>query len=133
AAATARSRKKARRCNLLVHRRGRIEQQPDQILDLLGRERAGEPEPRHLRAEVVGLRVVDLAVDVALHLGARAARFSETAQARPDRAVRKLLRRELVAVVAAAAAGLAGLVGPGQAAPALRERLAALPVVDQAD
>src|ERR687884_1492473 len=112
--------------------RGGVEQQRDQVLDLLRRERAGRPEARHLRADVVRLGVVDFPVHVALHLGARATRLAESAQARADGAVRELLGRELVTVVAAAAGGIAGLVVPGEAAPALRDRLAALPIAEEA-
>src|SRR5207249_8228231 len=49
---------------LPVHRRVGVEKQRDEVLDLLLGQRAGKPEPRHLRAEVVRLGVIDLAVDV---------------------------------------------------------------------
>src|SRR5438477_269482 len=97
---------------LLVDRRGGVEQKRHEILDLLRRQRSRGAEARHLRAQVVRLGVIDLAVDVALHFGARAANLAEATQARADRAVRELARRELVAVVAAAARGLARLVVP---------------------
>src|SRR5204862_7715277 len=76
--------------------------------------------------------VVDAAEGIALDVRAVAAQLAEAAQARAERAVRCLLRRELVAVVAAAAASGAGRVGPLQAAAVLRDRLAALPVAKQA-
>src|SRR5579859_5405007 len=79
ARAAARTRRNARRCKLLVDRRGRVEQQADEVLDLLRRQRA-RAEARHLRAEVVCLGVIDLAVDVALGVGVGAALFSEAAQ-----------------------------------------------------
>src|SRR5262249_2710539 len=52
----------------LVDRRGRIEQERDQVLDLLLGQDAVVAEARHLRACGAGLRVVDLPEDVALHL-----------------------------------------------------------------
>src|SRR5690606_4485432 len=107
------------------------EEQRDEVLDLLLGERAGVAEARHLRAGVVRLGVVDLAVDVALHVRPVAALLAEAEQARADGAVRALLRGELVAVVAAAAAG-ARLVAPHAAAAALRHALGALPVAHQA-
>src|SRR3989441_7909072 len=116
---------------LLIHRRGRVEQQSDEILDLLLRERAGIAQARHLRAEVVRLRVIDLAVDVLLYFGTIAADRAEAVQARSDRAERRFLGRELVAVVAAAVAGRARLVAPGEAAAALGDALAALPAADE--
>src|SRR5436190_17592599 len=73
ARATARTRRNARRCKLLVDRRGRVEQQADEVLDLLRRQRAGGAKARHLRAEVVSLGVIDLAVGIALDLGIGAA------------------------------------------------------------
>src|SRR5579863_783790 len=90
---------------LFVDRRFRIEQQRHQVLDLLLREGSGVTQPRHLRAQVVGLGVVDLAVGVFLDLGAVAAQFAEAKQAGTDGAVGRFLRRQLVAVVAAAAGG----------------------------
>src|SRR3954469_1687577 len=131
AAASARRRRKSRRSKLLVDGRGRVEQQRDQVLDLLLGERAGEAEARHLRARAVRLGVIDLAVDVALHVVARAALLAKAEQARADGAVGKLGGREAVAVVAAAAGGLARLVGPLHAAAVLREALAAFPVAHQ--
>src|SRR6185503_11670092 len=116
---------------LLVDRRGGVEQQRGQVPDLLLGERARVAEARHLRAGVVGLRVPDLAVHVALGLRRVAARLAEAREARADGAVRLFLRRDLVAVVAAAAR-LAGLVAPGHAAAALRDALPALPVAEQA-
>src|SRR5262249_13179019 len=89
-------------------------------------------EPRHLRAGVIGLGVVDPAVGVALHVGTVAPRLAEAAPAGAARAEGRLLRRELVAVVAAAAGRISRLVGPLQAAPVLRDSLSALPVADQA-
>src|SRR4029077_21029297 len=56
----------------------------------------------------------------------------EAGEARPDRAERDLLRRELVAVVAAPAGWRAGCVVPLHAAAVLRYALAVLPVADQA-
>src|SRR3954463_603556 len=109
-----------------------IEKQADQVLDLLFGQRARIAHPRHLRAGVIGLGVIDLAVGVFLRVGAVAAGLAEAAQARTDRSVGKLLGRELMAVVAAAARGIAGLVGPLLAAPVLRDRLASLPVSDEA-
>src|SRR2546428_3387749 len=116
--------------HLLVDRRGGIEKQSDEILDLLLGEGARVSEPRHLRAQVVRLGVVDLAVDVFLDLRAAAAHFAEIAQARADGAERRFLRRELMAVVAAAVVGAGRLVAPSEAAAALRDALAALPVAD---
>jgi hypothetical protein len=89
-------------------------------------------EARHLRAGVVGLRVVDLAVDVPLHFLRVAAQLAEAEQARSQRAEGRLGRRELVAVVAAAAGGRARAVAPHEAATVLRDRFAALPVAEQA-
>src|SRR5439155_2871643 len=48
-----------------------------------------------------------------------------------DGAERRLLRRELMAVVAAAVVGPGRLVAPSEAAAALRDALAALPVADE--
>src|SRR6185503_5509189 len=110
----------------------RIEQQADQVLDLLGSEGAGVAEARHVRAQVVRLGVIDLAVHVALHFRAVAALRAEAEQAWADRAVRRFLGRELVAVIAAAAVRRPGRVGPLHAAAALRDALAVLPVADQA-
>src|SRR5216684_8229352 len=117
---------------LLIHRRVGVEKQRDEILDLLLGQRAGKPEPRHLRAEVIRLGVIDLAVDVTLDLLAVAAQLAELPQARAEGAEGRLLRRKLVAVVAAAAGCVARLVGPLQAAAVLRDALAALPVAHQA-
>src|SRR4051812_20816965 len=131
AAASARRRRKSRRSKLLVDGRGRVEEQRDQVLDLLLGERAGEAQARHLRARAIRLGVVDLAVDVALHVLAGAALLAEAEQARSDGAVGELRGREPVAVVAAAAGRLARLVGPLHAAAVLRQALAALPVAHQ--
>src|SRR5206468_9874887 len=69
---------------------------------------------------------------LSLHDALPISRLAKGPQARPDRAVRHLAWRELVAVVAAAARRVARLVVPGQAPAALREGLAALPVAHQA-
>src|SRR5260221_5835819 len=87
AAASARCLRNSRRSKLLVYGRSRIEQQPDQVLDLLLGERAGISQARHLRAGAVGLGVVDLAVGVLLDLGPAAAQLAEAQQAWADRAV----------------------------------------------
>src|SRR5688572_5516772 len=47
-----------RSSGLLVHGRRGVQQQADEVLDLLGSERARIAEPRHVRAQVVGLGVV---------------------------------------------------------------------------
>src|SRR5688572_31693154 len=102
-----------------------MEQQGDEILDVLLGERARVAKARHLRAGVVRLGVVDLAVDILLHLRTVTTLFAEAEQARPDGPVRGLLRRDLVAVVAAAA-GLSGLVAPHAAAARSEEHTSEL-------
>src|SRR3989442_10745800 len=67
-----------------------------------------------------------------MDLAAVAAQIAELPQARAEGAEGRLLRRELVAVVAAAAGCFARLVGPLQGAAVLRDALAALPVAHQA-
>ena len=83
AAASARSRRNSRRCNSTGSpaRRDRAAGATRSLI-CSGGERARVAEARHLRAQVVGLGVVDLAVDVALHLGAVAAHLAEAQQAR---------------------------------------------------
>src|SRR5258708_14079393 len=73
--------------------------------DLLFRQHAVVPEARHVGAGRKRLGVVDLAVGVLLDRFARAAQLAEPVEARADGAEGKLLRRELVAVVAAPARG----------------------------
>src|SRR5215470_1952614 len=115
---------------LLVDRRAWIEEQRDQVLDLLLGGRRVITEARHLRAQVVGLGVVDLAVDVPLHLGTVAAQLAELVEARADRAEGGLPGPDLVAVVAAAA-GDAGGVAPCQSAPALRDAFTRFPIAEE--
>ena len=54
------------------------------MLDLLLVEHAVVPESRHVRASVVGLRVVDLAEGVFLDRFGIAAQFAESKQAGPN-------------------------------------------------
>src|SRR5690606_14500410 len=93
---------------------------------------------RHVGAGVVGLGVPDLAPGV-LHdrLGRGAVRVGDAAQlavvvqAGTDGAEGDFFLGDLVAVVAVAAIGRIGLVAPGEAAAALGDLLALLPVAQE--
>ena len=118
------------RLTLLIHRRLRIHQQRDDVLDLLLVQDAVVSEARHVRARRVRLRVVDLAPGVLLDLGRKAAQLREVVQRRPDRAVADLGLAELVARVAIRADRRVLRVRPLEAGAALRDLLAALPVAE---
>src|ERR1700674_5770295 len=83
-----------------VYRGFGIHQQRDDILDLLLGEDAHVAEARHVRASGERLGVVDLSVNVLLHLGRVAAGLAEVIEWRSDGAERELRFRELVAGVA---------------------------------
>src|SRR6185503_3949135 len=115
----------------LVDRRSGIHQQRGDVLDLLLGQDAVMAEARHRRAGGERLRVEDLAVGIALGLGAVAAKLAEPVKARPYRAVGELLRRELMAGVAIASDRSVGIVRVLLAAAVLRDLFAIFPVAGQ--
>src|SRR5512145_1371369 len=89
-------------------------------------------EAWHRGARHESLRVVDLHVDITLHLGAGPANLAEGAQAWPDGAEGQLPRGQLVTSVAVAAGDAPGIVAELHADPALGDLLSLAPVAHQA-
>src|SRR6185436_5046170 len=115
----------------LIYGRVRVEQQRGDVLDLLLGEDAVMPEARHVGAGAESLRVVALAVGVALDRLACAAQLAEVVEARADGAVGDLRLGQLVAGVTVGARGSLRIIVELHPLAVLRNTLAALPVADQ--
>src|ERR1700751_5745708 len=116
----------AARRRSVIDRRRRVEQQRRHVLDLLLGQDALVAEARHVAARDEGLGVEYLAIGVALHFHAVAARLPILIQAWPDRAEGKLGLRELMAGIAVGADGAVRIVGELLSASFLRDLLAVL-------